>query len=649
MKRKLFSRCLSLVITIIMLLQYNIVVTAEENINFDDVKNYYPYSSWAVETGAKYSLIFLENNRRETKRWEIANILYDILKLKNSNIKTKDFSDTYELDNNIEDKIAAVAGSGIVQGYEDGSFRPFNNVTRAEFVTMIDRSGILNKKNIVTSSTVFNDIESHWAKESIKKVAMSGVVTGKGNNNFCPEDNITPQEILIILDRLVELKCIDSEILSSTMIDTFKCKKYGEKEKYIVEVMYAKFDQVQNDITYSWPYKKYYNPENWQELATYEDLQYAIYFTVSNELKWYNEGTEGREKIDRMVKNMLQVEGFDNDKDKYFPCTFTMKNLLSAILTIEIIGDSNTSSFYPDQLNYTTDECVEMANFSNMNNMSRSEQGLVASSAVTYHRSNAFLENNNMYFPLEAPVTKYMLNYVILGLQNRSNFIYGISGYYFGKFLGMDVAQIETNPANLPANYYEYPFIMKNVPKEVYEKQFQHYGINIYNAAECFEKYAPYAEHLINESYFFYDTILNVDYRTMNIEAFVDKVTDYAIYVPEEEARSYAQYVIDNKIILKGKGSIVPGTIIISEPIAFTRVILDFEIISADQMKNLLLGDHNPMLSDETIYRSNKYYSIIEVSFMGRFMKDNGKLIYDQYGIIYDHEMHKDIDNELLK
>lgn len=63
-------------LTVLMLFtSINVVVKAEENVDWSDVQRYYPFSSWAVDTGIKYKVIFLENNRRETKRYEVANIL----------------------------------------------------------------------------------------------------------------------------------------------------------------------------------------------------------------------------------------------------------------------------------------------------------------------------------------------------------------------------------------------------------------------------------------------------------------------------------------------------------------------------------------------------------------------------------------------
>ena len=62
---------------------------------------------------------------------------------------------------------------------------------------------------------------------------------------FYPDDGITPQEILVIMDRMVTANYISSDNLISAITNTFKIKQYNEKEKYIVEIMYSEYDKVQ--------------------------------------------------------------------------------------------------------------------------------------------------------------------------------------------------------------------------------------------------------------------------------------------------------------------------------------------------------------------------------------------------------------------
>ena len=79
-----FKRWISaLIATFLLLGSVNVVIGADTEVDWSDVERYYPFSSWAVDTGIKYKLIFLENNRRETTRYEVANILFNLSSLKN--------------------------------------------------------------------------------------------------------------------------------------------------------------------------------------------------------------------------------------------------------------------------------------------------------------------------------------------------------------------------------------------------------------------------------------------------------------------------------------------------------------------------------------------------------------------------------------
>ncbi len=77
------------------------------------------------------------------------------------------------------DAIVAAAQSGLVNGYEDGTFRPDNTITRAEVVTVVNRlTNILDSAKYVDETKVqntFKDISKHWAKSNILMAANDNV------------------------------------------------------------------------------------------------------------------------------------------------------------------------------------------------------------------------------------------------------------------------------------------------------------------------------------------------------------------------------------------------------------------------------------------------------------------------------------------
>lgn len=86
----------------------------------------------------------------------------------------------------------------VINGYEDYTFKPENNVTRAEFAKMLSVSFNLDSKN-----SDFEDIENHWAKEYIKKCEDVFPTEGK---EFLPDINAKRAEIAYSLSVCLNLE-----------------------------------------------------------------------------------------------------------------------------------------------------------------------------------------------------------------------------------------------------------------------------------------------------------------------------------------------------------------------------------------------------------------------------------------------------------
>ena len=85
---------------------------------------------------------------------------------------------------------------GVVNGYDDGSFKPNGTVTRAEMAKMIYvlRTGNSDASAYNDDKTSFTDIGSHWARGYIKYCQSLGIIAGKSNTKFDPNGNVTAQE-----------------------------------------------------------------------------------------------------------------------------------------------------------------------------------------------------------------------------------------------------------------------------------------------------------------------------------------------------------------------------------------------------------------------------------------------------------------------
>lgn len=99
-------------------------------------------------------------------------------------------------------EITKFVNNNYIVGYEDNTFKPNNSITRAEFVSILNRVF-----NLTTSSgKVFNDTNNHWAKQAIDIAVTNGVCNGKSNNLFYPNDKLTRQEASVMLSNYLKLQ-----------------------------------------------------------------------------------------------------------------------------------------------------------------------------------------------------------------------------------------------------------------------------------------------------------------------------------------------------------------------------------------------------------------------------------------------------------
>ena len=93
--------------------------------------------------------------------------------------------------------ISTLTKAGILKGYEDGTFQPNGYITRAEFATIAIRffSGVYEGEDL------FPDIKGHWAEDYINNAANKGLVKGYEDGTFGPDRYITRAEAVTLVNR----------------------------------------------------------------------------------------------------------------------------------------------------------------------------------------------------------------------------------------------------------------------------------------------------------------------------------------------------------------------------------------------------------------------------------------------------------------
>lgn len=219
--------------------------------------------------------------------------------------------------------------------------------------------------------------------------------------------------------------------------------------------------------------------------------------------------------------------------------------------------------------------------------------------------ANGLLDNKKEKLKANKDITKGQFNKLIIKAFEKYNVTYGT---------------IEEDENNLPTNKDDYPYILKEIPKEIYEIAFinndeekfktpnQTYG-NLKN------KYIAIKQNVEN----YYNFLLNVNYETITEEEMLDKTKSLTVGLLEEnEIKDYIEYVRNNKIKLEGKATVLLPIIYYDGIEYRVRTHLEFEIKNSNTDKNLLFLD----ISD-TKYTGNKIDCYIDVRLGKVFDNDN--------------------------
>ena len=109
--------------------------------------------------------------------------------------------------------ISTLYNAGIVSGYPDGTFRPSEPITRAEFATIAAKFDKLE----LGSTSNFTDIFGHWAEKYITSSEIKGWIKGYPDMTFKPEQDITRAEAMTLINNVLEREVPEENIHPDAM------------------------------------------------------------------------------------------------------------------------------------------------------------------------------------------------------------------------------------------------------------------------------------------------------------------------------------------------------------------------------------------------------------------------------------------------
>lgn len=111
--------------------------------------------------------------------------------------------------------------NGFVNGYPDGTFKPGGSITRAEFVTIVNKMNGFSEEAPLS----FSDLSSkHWAYKEISKAVAAGYIKGYTDGTFKPDANITREQVAMMLNNLYHL---ENKTLSQPLKDLNKISSWA--------------------------------------------------------------------------------------------------------------------------------------------------------------------------------------------------------------------------------------------------------------------------------------------------------------------------------------------------------------------------------------------------------------------------------------
>ncbi len=125
--------------------------------------------------------------------------------------------------------IEYLVGISMISGYEDNTYKPLKNISRAEFTSIIARKYLPKS----TYSGSFSDVASgSWYADYVESAFSNGIISGKGSNSFVPGENISRQDMAVILVRLARFLGHELSASDANFADDANIAEYARDAVY---------------------------------------------------------------------------------------------------------------------------------------------------------------------------------------------------------------------------------------------------------------------------------------------------------------------------------------------------------------------------------------------------------------------------------
>lgn len=148
-------------------------------------------------------------------RAEVATIFFRLLKddVREQYLTTENVFDDVNAGDWFNTAVSTMANAGVVNGRYADTFAPDEYITRAEFTTICARFDDTNE----AGENKFTDISDHWAEDYILEAVAYNWIDGYEDSSFRPEKNITRAEAATLINRVLNRVPENAEALLDAM------------------------------------------------------------------------------------------------------------------------------------------------------------------------------------------------------------------------------------------------------------------------------------------------------------------------------------------------------------------------------------------------------------------------------------------------
>ncbi len=340
---------------------------------------------------------------------------------------------------------------------------------------------------------------------------------------------------------------------------------------FVSTLKYKKYDEY-GDLIKRYNYESIYDNTSTKssQYVTKKELLKAVIYTSLKEKDLYD------------IISKINKDSFDNDLLNY---AYSMQIVTENELDLDNL---NEKANYLDVIEYISKakqylleksfESSAKPEYSNFNLLTNTQKIYICDLV-----SCNIIENSTKKLDISKKIRKGELNKIIILYIQYNNLL-----------TSDKTREIETDISNMPSNYEEYPYILKDVEKEVYE---QDYFVNVSNLFEnpndVYRDDDVDYDDVVEKAEKYYTALLNIDYTTITAESYkasLEKYTSNKLY--DNLIENYINYVKENEIKMSCKVTSQLPAVYIDGFNTRVRLRLDFQIQNTKTRDNLMYLDN---------------------------------------------------------